>query len=196
MFHYFPTICFSPVCGCGEAEQTVFHIVLECKGTSISNASKTIDKLKDVLCRNINNLLYKDLLSDDFSSVSIDYSRDANGKSLLVYPVSQRVQECFAYLNITISLPQWNRLLFYLLNVNRLHLWCKWYVVTIKACTVQECFFLACLNTSISPPQWYKLFFSAWKWLLFSKCIMCYIAISKMLLCAVQSNFSAILFLF
>ena len=106
LFHHFPTICSSPMCGCGEAEQTVFLIVLECKGTSISNASKTIDKLKDVLCHNINNLSYKDLLSDDFSSVSIDYSCGANGKSLLVYPVSRRVQECFAYLSTTTSLPQ------------------------------------------------------------------------------------------
>ena len=87
LFHHFPTICSSPMCGCGEAEQTVFHIVLECKGTSIGNASETIDKLKDVLCRNINHLSYKDLLSDDFSSVLIDYSRDANVMSSL----SQRV---------------------------------------------------------------------------------------------------------
>ena len=75
--------------------------ILECKGTSIGNASETIEKLKYVLCRNINNLSYKDLLSDDFSSVLIDYSRDANVMSLL----SQHVQECFAYLNTTISLP-------------------------------------------------------------------------------------------
>ena len=101
LFHHFLTICFSPMCKCDEAEQTVFHIVLECKGTSIGNASETIDKLKYVLCRNINNLLYKDLLSDDFSSVLIDYSRDANVMSLL----SQRVQECFANLITTISLP-------------------------------------------------------------------------------------------
>ena len=58
LFHHFPTICSSPMRGCGEDEQTVFHIVLECKGTSISNASETIDKLKDILCHNINNLLY------------------------------------------------------------------------------------------------------------------------------------------
>ena len=90
------------MCECGEAEQTVFHIVLECKGTSIGNASEIIDKCKDVLCRNINNLLYRDLLADDFSSVLIDHSRDASVMSLL----SQRVQECFAYLNTTISLPQ------------------------------------------------------------------------------------------
>ena len=90
------------MCECGEAEQTVFHIVLECEGTPISNASETIDKLKDVLCRNINNLSYKDLSLDDFSSVLIDHSRDVNVMSLL----SQGVQECFAYLNTTISLPQ------------------------------------------------------------------------------------------
>ena len=71
------------MCGCGEAEQTVFNIVLECKGTSISNANPKIDKLKDVLCRNINNLSCKDLLSDDFSSMLIDYSRDTNVMSLL-----------------------------------------------------------------------------------------------------------------
>ena len=49
LFYHFPTICSSPSRGCGEAEQTVFHYMLECKGTSISNVSETIDKLKDVL---------------------------------------------------------------------------------------------------------------------------------------------------
>ena len=101
LFHHFPTICSSPMCECGEAEQTVFYMVLECKGTSIGNASETIDKLKYVLCRNINSRLHKDLLSDDFSSVLINYSRDANVMSLL----SQRVQECFAYLNTTVPSP-------------------------------------------------------------------------------------------
>ena len=55
MFHHFSTICSFHMCGCGKAEQTVFHvfhIVLECKGTSISIASETIDKLEDVLCPN------------------------------------------------------------------------------------------------------------------------------------------------
>ena len=91
------------MCGYGEAEQTVFHIVLECKGTtSISNASETIYKLEDVLCHNVNKLSYEHLLSDNFSSMLIGYSRDANVMPLL----SQRVLECFAFLNTSISLPQ------------------------------------------------------------------------------------------
>ena len=48
----------------------------------------------------------------------MDYSRDANVMLLL----SQRIKECFDYLNTSIFLPQRNRLLFYLLSVNRLHL--------------------------------------------------------------------------
>ena len=135
------------MCGCGEAEQTVFHIVLECKGTSISNASETIDKLTNVLCRNIINLSYKDLLSDDFSSVLIDYSRDANVMSLL----SQRLQECFAYLNTTISCLNdidysfiCSVLIDYTYDANDMSLLSK---------RVQEFFFLARLNTSICLPQ-------------------------------------------
>ena len=67
-----------------KLKQTFFNItVLECKGTSISNASETIDKLKDVLCHNISNLLYEHVLLDDFFSVLINYSRDANVMSIL-----------------------------------------------------------------------------------------------------------------
>ena len=45
LFHHFPTICSSLMCGCGEAEQTNFHIVLDAKGHQLAMLVKQLTNL-------------------------------------------------------------------------------------------------------------------------------------------------------
>ena len=94
LFTHFPTCCETPLCGCRENVQSLFHVVFECN--CCENSQNTIDKLIaacecDVDCN---------VSTEDLSVILLNHSRIAGFFSLLI----SRVIECLPYLNHSVNI--------------------------------------------------------------------------------------------
>ena len=100
LYRKFPNACDTPQCGCGEGEQTVFHILFYCKG-ALAQPSDSAKQLNNIL----NGLQYSgNFISEeipDLCTIILNHSRDNE----FLFLVTQRIQECIGYLKTHFTLP-------------------------------------------------------------------------------------------
>ena len=98
LFDKFPDVCSTPLCGCGESDQTMCHILFECKG-SLSMPSDAAHQLRERICEAETNC-FSNMHVQDFCTILLNHSRDKGFMSLL----SERIQECTCYLKSSVKL--------------------------------------------------------------------------------------------
>ena len=98
LFHKFPDVYSRPLCGCGESDQTMCHILFECKG-SISIPSDAAHQLTEKICEAETNCSPNTHVQD-FCTILLNHSHDEGFMTLL----SKRIQECACYLKSSVKL--------------------------------------------------------------------------------------------
>ena len=87
-----------PLCGCGESDQTMCHILFECKG-SLSIPNDAAHQLRERICE-AETICFSNMHVQDFCTILLNHSRDKGFMTLL----SERIQECTCYLKSSVKL--------------------------------------------------------------------------------------------
>ena len=98
LFDKFPDVYSTPLCGCGESYQTMYHILFECKG-SLSIPSDAAHQLRERICEAEINC-FPNMHVQDFCTILLNHSRDKGFMTL----VSKRIQECACCLKSSVKL--------------------------------------------------------------------------------------------
>ena len=86
------------VCGYGESDQTMCHILFECRG-SLSIPSDAAHQLRGRICEAETNC-FPNMHVQDFCTIPMNHSHDKGFLTLL----SKRIQECACYLKFSVKL--------------------------------------------------------------------------------------------
>ena len=98
LFDKFPDAYDTPLCECVESDQTMCHILFECKG-SLSIPSDAAHQLRERICEAETNC-FPNMHIQDFCTVYLNHSGDKGFMTLL----SNRIQECACYLKSSVKL--------------------------------------------------------------------------------------------
>ena len=97
LLNKFPDVYCTPLCGCGESDQTMCHISFECKG-SLSIPSDAAHQLRERICDAETNC-FPSMHVQHFCTILLNHNRDKGFMTLL----SKRIQECACYLKSSVK---------------------------------------------------------------------------------------------
>ena len=98
LFDKFSDVYSTPLCGCGESDQTMCHISFECKG-SFSIPSDAAHQLRERIGE-AETSCFPNMHVQDFCTILLNHSRDTGFMTLL----SKCIQECACYLKSSVKL--------------------------------------------------------------------------------------------
>ena len=92
LYNKFPDVYGTPLCGCGESDQIMCHILFDCKG-SLSIPSDAAHQFRERLCES-GNYCFLNIHVQYFCTILLNHIRDEGFTTFR----SKRILECVGYL--------------------------------------------------------------------------------------------------